>query len=174
MVTRTAGRLLVPRLVTTFSGTGIPVAVLPVQDVSFAIRELKRVARGGFRAAFIRPAFVNQRFPNHAYYNPLWKQLEDLGVAACIHPATGHTNPEWTSQGPYVERVAAHLRRHGHRHGRSPQRRPRRGHRQSRGVPGSEDHPRGARVSVTMPERPDFYEIPTEEACVTTPSGKPT
>jgi uncharacterized protein len=87
-----------------------PVAVLPIQDVSFAIRELQRVARKGVRAAFIRPSFVNQRFPNHAYYNPLWKQLEDLGVAACIHPATGHTNPEWTSQGAYVERVAAHLR----------------------------------------------------------------
>ncbi|HVO26489.1 MAG TPA: amidohydrolase family protein [Candidatus Margulisiibacteriota bacterium] len=88
----------------------VPAAVLPLQDVSFAIRELQRVANKGFRAAFIRPAFVNQRFPNHAYYAPLWKQLEDLGVAACIHPSTGNTNPEWTSQGSYVERVASHLR----------------------------------------------------------------
>ena len=88
----------------------VPAAVLPLQDVSFAIRELQRVTNKGFRAAFIRPAFVNQRFPNHAYYAPLWKQLEDLGVAACIHPSTGNTNPEWTSQGSYVERVASHLR----------------------------------------------------------------
>jgi predicted TIM-barrel fold metal-dependent hydrolase len=87
-----------------------PVAVLPMQDVSFAVRELKRVAQKGFPAAFIRPAFVNQRFPNHAYYNPLWKHLEDLGIAACIHPSNGNTNPEWTSQGSYVERVAANLR----------------------------------------------------------------
>jgi len=85
-------------------------AVLPLQDVSFAVRELKRVAARGIRAAFIRPAFVNQRFPNHAYYNPLWTHLEDLGVAACIHPSIGNTNPEWTSQGSYVERVASNLR----------------------------------------------------------------
>lgn len=87
-----------------------PVAVLPMQDVSFAVRELKRVAQKGFRAAFIRPAFINQRFPNHPYYNPLWEHLESMGIAACIHPSTGNTNPEWTSQGSYVERVAAHLR----------------------------------------------------------------
>ncbi|MFQ5666666.1 MAG: amidohydrolase family protein, partial [Candidatus Binatia bacterium] len=70
----------------------------------------KRVAAKGFRAAFIRPSFVNQRFPNHAYYNPLWRHLEELGVAACIHASPGNTNPEWTSEGSYVERVAAHLR----------------------------------------------------------------
>jgi predicted TIM-barrel fold metal-dependent hydrolase len=84
--------------------------VLPLQDVSFAVRELQRVVAKGFRAAFIRPAFVNQRFPNHPYYAPLWQQLEALGVAACIHPSTGNTNAEWTSQGSYVERVASHLR----------------------------------------------------------------
>ncbi len=87
-----------------------PVAVLPMQDVSFAVRELRRVVKKGFRAVFIRPAFVNQRFPNHAYYTPLWQQLEALDVAACIHPSVGNTNPEWTSQGSYVERVASHLR----------------------------------------------------------------
>lgn len=87
-----------------------PAAVLPMQDVSFAVRELKRVAKKGLRAAFIRPAFVNQRFPNHAYYTPLWTHLADLGVAACIHPSAGNTNPEWTSQGSYVERVASNLR----------------------------------------------------------------
>jgi uncharacterized protein len=88
----------------------LPVAVLPMQDASFALRELKRVAGKGFRAAFIRPAFVNQRFPNHAYYAPLWRQLEALDVAACIHPSPGNTNPEWTSQGSFIDRVAANLR----------------------------------------------------------------
>ena len=88
----------------------LPVAVLPLQDASFAVRELKRVAAKGFRAAFIRPAFVNQRFPNHPYYQPLWQHLESLGVAACIHPSTGNANAEWTSHGSYVERVAANLR----------------------------------------------------------------
>jgi predicted TIM-barrel fold metal-dependent hydrolase len=88
----------------------IPVAVLPMQEVSFAIRELERVAKLGFRAAFIRPAFFNHRFPNQDYYKLLWQRLEALGIVACIHPSSGHTNPEWTSEGSYVERVAGYLR----------------------------------------------------------------
>jgi uncharacterized protein len=88
----------------------LPAAVLPMQDASFAARELRRVAKLGFRAAFIRPAFFNHRFPNHEYYRPLWQQLEANGIVACIHPSSGHTNPEWTSEGSYVERVAGYLR----------------------------------------------------------------
>ncbi|HVN86924.1 MAG TPA: amidohydrolase family protein, partial [Candidatus Binatia bacterium] len=88
----------------------VPVAVLPLQEVSLAIRELQRVAKQGVRAVCIRPAFVNQRFPNHEYYRPLWQQIEALGIVACIHPSSGHTNPEWTSEGSYVERVAGYLR----------------------------------------------------------------
>jgi predicted TIM-barrel fold metal-dependent hydrolase len=88
----------------------LPVAVLPLQDVSFTVRELQRVHSKGFRAVLIRPAFVNQRFPNHAYYAPLWQQLEALEMAACVHPSNGTTNAEWTSQGSFVERVASHLR----------------------------------------------------------------
>jgi predicted TIM-barrel fold metal-dependent hydrolase len=88
----------------------LPVAVLPLQDAGFAVRELERVARKGFRAAFIRPSFFQGRFPNHPGYDPLWERLEALDVAACVHPSAGSTNPEWTSSGPFVERVAANLR----------------------------------------------------------------
>jgi predicted TIM-barrel fold metal-dependent hydrolase len=88
----------------------LPAAVLPMQDVSFALRELRRVATKGFGSVFIRPSFHNQRFPNHSYYAPLWRELESLGMVACIHPSSGHTNPEWTSEGSYVERVAGYLR----------------------------------------------------------------
>ena len=34
----------------------VPVAVLPLQEVSFAVRELERVAARGFKAVFIRPS----------------------------------------------------------------------------------------------------------------------
>jgi predicted TIM-barrel fold metal-dependent hydrolase len=88
----------------------IPAAVLPMQDVNLALRELRRVAASGFRALFIRPSFSNQRFPNHSDYAPLWREIEALGLVACVHPASGHTNPEWTSEGSYVERVAGYLR----------------------------------------------------------------
>lgn len=102
----------------------VPVAVLPIQDVNFAVRELRRVAKRGFRAAFLRPSYVGTkyatfdlndtvgvaRFLNHDTFNPLWAELEALDVAACIHPSPGSTNPEWSCTGAFVERVAAHLR----------------------------------------------------------------
>jgi predicted TIM-barrel fold metal-dependent hydrolase len=88
----------------------VPVAVLPMQEVSFAVREVERVAARGFKAAVIRPSFFQGRFPNHPLYDPLWKRLEELGVAACVHPAPGSTNPEWSCEGAFVERVASNLR----------------------------------------------------------------
>jgi predicted TIM-barrel fold metal-dependent hydrolase len=88
----------------------VAVAILPMQEASLALRELRRVADRGFRAVFIRPAFTNARFPNHRAYDPLWREIETRGLTACIHPAAGSTNPEWTSLGSFVERVAVHLR----------------------------------------------------------------
>ncbi len=102
----------------------IPVAVLPLQDVNFSLQELRRAAKRGFRAVFLRPSFYAEklggyahydtstkaRFLNHADYDPLWAELEGLAVTACIHPSPGSTNPEWTSTGPYLERVARPLR----------------------------------------------------------------
>jgi predicted TIM-barrel fold metal-dependent hydrolase len=87
-----------------------PVGILPMQDASFAIEEARRIAARGFKAAFIRPAFVHQQnFLSHRMYRPLWRALEELNLTASIHPATGHTNPEWTSVGAFVERVSARL-----------------------------------------------------------------
>src|SRR6202158_6106785 len=102
----------------------LPVAVLPLQDVNFSLRELRRAAKRGFHAAFLRPAFyatkygshahydtsARSRFLNHGDYDPLWATFEELDVLACIHPSSGSTNPEWTSTGPYLARVAAALR----------------------------------------------------------------
>jgi uncharacterized protein len=84
-----------------------PVGVLPMQDVAFAIEEARRIAARGFKAAFIRPAFLHQRnFLSHRMYRPLWRVLEELNLTASIHASTGHTNPEWTSVGAFVERVS--------------------------------------------------------------------
>jgi predicted TIM-barrel fold metal-dependent hydrolase len=88
----------------------VPVAVLPMQDTSFAVRELERVAALGVKAVFIRPVFFAGRYPNHPSYDPLWRRLEELQVAACLHPSPGSTNPEWTCAGPFVERTAQNLR----------------------------------------------------------------
>jgi len=100
----------------------IPVAVLPVQDVNLSLAELRRAAKRGFRAVFLRPCFIGRkpsdsgdvtgaaRFLNHPYYDPLWREIEALEITACIHPSSGSTNPEWSCEGSFVERVAAPLR----------------------------------------------------------------
>ena len=87
----------------------LPAAVLPLQDIRFAIREAERVSGLGFKAAFLRPSFFQEKFLTHPSYDPLWKRLEVLGLTACIHPSPGNANPEWTSEGSFVERVAANL-----------------------------------------------------------------
>jgi predicted TIM-barrel fold metal-dependent hydrolase len=86
-----------------------PIAVLPLQSIPGALAELERVAAAGFRGAMLRPSYLYGRFLNHSDYEPLWAALAGSGLVACIHAATGSANPEFTSAGPFVERVARHL-----------------------------------------------------------------
>ncbi len=84
-----------------------PAAILPVQEIGFAVEELRRVAAQGIRAAFLRPSYYNDRFLNHPYYDPLWRELEQLGVAAAFHPSRDSvSDPEWASHAPFIERVS--------------------------------------------------------------------
>ena len=87
----------------------LPTAVLPMQDVNFAIEETHRAAARGFKAVVLRPAFFAGRFMVHPSYAPLWRALEQSGLAVAIHGSPGSTNPEWTSEGAFVERIASHL-----------------------------------------------------------------
>ncbi len=87
-----------------------PVAVLPLQSLPLAQRELDRVAANGFRAAALRPMFYSGAFIEGDHFQPLWRQLEELGVVACVHPSVGVTNPEPTSAGAHAERVSERLR----------------------------------------------------------------
>jgi predicted TIM-barrel fold metal-dependent hydrolase len=86
------------------------VAMLPLQNMDFALEELQRVAKiPCFRGAFIRPMFVEGRYYTHPYYDPLWADLERLGLAAAVHPTPGLWNPEWTSHGPFFEKIRGRL-----------------------------------------------------------------
>jgi uncharacterized protein len=87
-------------------------AMIPLQHMDYAIEELQRI-RGipCFRAAFIRPMFLEGRYFTHPYYDPLWAALENAGLAAAVHPTSGLWNPEWTSHGPFVEKVKGRLNR---------------------------------------------------------------
>jgi predicted TIM-barrel fold metal-dependent hydrolase len=108
-----------------------PSAVLPLQSLLLARKELDRVAGLGFRSVTIRPMFyavpgsqngssggafhmayqhpTGGVFVSDAHFRKLWEQIDELGLVACVHPSPGITNPEPTSAGSFVERVAARL-----------------------------------------------------------------
>jgi predicted TIM-barrel fold metal-dependent hydrolase len=88
-------------------------AMLPLQNMDYTIEELRRVASiPCFRGAFIRPMFIEGRYFTHPYYDPLWAELEELGITATVHPTAGLWNPEWTSHGPFAEKVKGRLNQH--------------------------------------------------------------
>ncbi len=85
-------------------------AMLPLQNMDFSVEELRRVAGiPCFRGAFIRPMFLEGRYFTHPYFEPLWAELETQGLVAAVHPAAGLWNPEWTSHGPFAEKVKNRL-----------------------------------------------------------------
>src|SRR5439155_21004951 len=65
-----------------------------------------------FRGAFIRPMFIEGHYFTHPYYDPLWSELENLRMTAAVHPAAGLWNPEWTSHGPYFEKIKGRMNHH--------------------------------------------------------------
>jgi uncharacterized protein len=68
-------------------------AILPLQNMDFALDELQRVVRiPSVRAVFIRPMFLEDRYLNHPYYDPLWAELERLGITAAVHATPGLWN----------------------------------------------------------------------------------
>ena len=80
-------------------------AMLPLQHMDYALEELQRVSSiVCFRAAFLRPMFIEGRYFTHPYYDPLWDELERNGMTAAVHPTAGLWNPEWTSHGPFAEK----------------------------------------------------------------------
>jgi predicted TIM-barrel fold metal-dependent hydrolase len=86
-----------------------PIGVLPLQSVPAALRELERLGDKGFRGVLLRPCAHQDRYLHFAEFEPLWRVLEETGLVACLHPSPGSTNPEFTSHGPFIERVAANL-----------------------------------------------------------------
>jgi len=88
-------------------------AMVPLQNMDYAIQELRRVSKiACFRGAFIRPMFIEGRYFTHPYYDPLWVELESLGMTAAVHSTAGLWNPEWTSHGPFFEKIRGRLNQH--------------------------------------------------------------
>ena len=74
-----------------------PAAVLPMQNVDFAIEELRRVAKRGFKSALVRPIIAQGKYPTFPEYDPLWREFEELGMVLGMHtfPSRGEAmSPE--------------------------------------------------------------------------------
>ncbi len=85
-------------------------AMVPLQSIDFTIAELDRIAASPcFRGAFIRPMFLEGRYFTHPYFEALWAELERRELVAAVHPSAGLWNPEWTSHGPFLEKVKDRL-----------------------------------------------------------------
>jgi uncharacterized protein len=70
-------------------------ALLPVQDVHFAVQEVYRVAEKGCRVGLIRPIDAMGNYPVQPKYELLWNALEETGMVYGMHPfpATGLNKP---------------------------------------------------------------------------------
>jgi predicted TIM-barrel fold metal-dependent hydrolase len=115
-----------------------PVAALPLQDPDAALEELGRVHEKGFRAALLRPAFFHLQDPGDSIgsqmrqlmaqagagtdagndtsvfiedqpFRPIFGRCAELGVVACIHPASNISGPDAVSSGGFAERVSERL-----------------------------------------------------------------
>jgi predicted TIM-barrel fold metal-dependent hydrolase len=62
-----------------------PCAVLPLQSVEASIVELRRIAKLGFKAAAVRPCYWNGRYPTLPEFDPLFREMEGLGVVLAMH-----------------------------------------------------------------------------------------
>jgi predicted TIM-barrel fold metal-dependent hydrolase len=62
-------------------------ALITLHDVDLAIEEVRRVVNQlGVTALSLCPEPVNGRRIHDRYYDPLWAEIEKLGVALCFHP----------------------------------------------------------------------------------------
>ena len=68
--------------------------IVSPHDVESAVIETRRcVEKLGFKAIMLRPNMYNNTPWHNEYYDPLWKECENLGIAATFHETTGHRLP---------------------------------------------------------------------------------
>ena len=70
-------------------------AVVPLQDVSSALEEVRRTGAMGAGAFFVRPQPVKGRNLSHRDYVPLWKEIERLDKPLCIHDSASCQLPSF-------------------------------------------------------------------------------
>jgi uncharacterized protein len=62
-------------------------ALITLHDVDLAVEEVRRVVtQRGATAVSLCPEPVNGKRIHDRYYDPLWREISQLGVALCFHP----------------------------------------------------------------------------------------
>jgi uncharacterized protein len=91
-------------------------ALLPTQDVRFAVEEVYRVAAYGCRVCLIRPMDAMGNYPVQPKYEPLWDALEETGIVYGMHPfpaGGAHKPPGYTEQYSAAELIDRTIRTSG-------------------------------------------------------------
>src|SRR5579875_745905 len=98
-----------------------PAALIPIQNPEYAVQEVRRVARRGFRVVLVRPIDANGHYPNrifptrermaepHGNLHRMFKTIEEQGLVLGMHtfpaPIGIDRGYQW-SPGELVERTA--------------------------------------------------------------------
>jgi uncharacterized protein len=82
------------------------VATLPLQEVRLAIEEAQRSAADGAVGFYVRPNPVLGRNLHHPDYEPLWGELEAIGLPVCLHDGSSPRLPS------YGDRMTTHTSGH--------------------------------------------------------------
>lgn len=82
------------------------IAVLPLQEVSLAVEEARHAAAQGATGFLVRPNPIRGRNLYDPEYEPLWTELERLGIPACLHDTS---SPRLAS---YGDRMMTHTSGH--------------------------------------------------------------
>lgn len=67
----------------------IPVAHIPTLDVDEGLKEIKRTAKLGAKAAMVSGAIPGNRPLGGRYFDPMWQETQALGMPVTIHPSSG-------------------------------------------------------------------------------------
>src|SRR5205814_4484894 len=74
------------------------------------LRNIARHAGAGTLPGTIDSAAATEKvFVEDTPFRPVWKQIEQLDLVACVHPSPGITGPENVSQGGFIEGGAERL-----------------------------------------------------------------
>ena len=91
-------------------------ALLPIQDVRFAVEEVYRVAAKGCRVGLIRPMDAMGNYPVQPKYEPLWNAMEETGMVYGMHPfpaGGAHKPPGYSEQYSAAELIDRTIRTSG-------------------------------------------------------------